>query len=68
MKKIKNIVIIGGGSSGWLTAAYLNWNLNNLNITIVDKEIGTPVGVGEATLLNFAPFLSSCGFIKNEWF
>ena len=68
MKKIKDIIIVGGGSSGWLAAAYLNWNFKNLNITIIDKEIGTPVGVGEATVLNFAPFLASCGFTINEWY
>tara|TARA_R110000782_G_scaffold21531_2_gene57816 strand:- start:2195 stop:3460 length:1266 start_codon:yes stop_codon:yes gene_type:complete len=68
VKKIKDIIIVGGGSSGWLAAAYLNWNFKNLNITIIDKEIGTPVGVGEATVLNFAPFLASCGFTINEWY
>jgi tryptophan halogenase len=68
MKKIKNLVIVGGGSSGWLTAAYLSNNFPNLNITIIDKEIGTPVGVGEATLLNFPKFLNACGFDLNEWY
>jgi tryptophan halogenase len=68
MKILKNIVIVGGGSSGWLTAAYLSHNFPNLNITIVDKEIGTPVGVGEATLLNFRPFLQACGFDLEEWY
>jgi tryptophan halogenase len=68
MKKIKNLVIVGGGSSGWLTAAYLSNNFPNLNITIIDKEIGTPIGVGEATLLNFPKFLNACGFDLNEWY
>ena len=68
MKKIKNLVIVGGGSSGWLTAAYLSNNFLNLNITIIDKEIGTPVGVGEATLLNFSKFLNACGFNLDEWY
>jgi len=68
MKKIKNLVIVGGGSSGWLTAAYLSNNFPNLNITIIDKEIGIPVGVGEATLLNFSRFLQACGFNLDEWY
>jgi 2-polyprenyl-6-methoxyphenol hydroxylase-like FAD-dependent oxidoreductase len=68
MKKIKNLVIVGGGSSGWLTAAYFSNNFPNLNITIIDKEIGTPGGVGEATLLNFSKFLNACGFNVNEWY
>ena len=65
---IKKIVIVGGGSSGWLTAAYLSNNFPNLSITVVDKEIGTPVGVGEATLLNFPRFLQGCGFNLEEWY
>ena len=68
MKKIQNLVIVGGGSSGWLSAAYLSNNFPNLNITIIDKEIGTPVGVGEATLLNFSKFLNACGFNLDEWY
>jgi tryptophan halogenase len=68
MKKLKNLVIVGGGSSGWLSAAYLSYNFPKINITIIDKEIGTPVGVGEATLLNFRDFLKNCGFNLNEWY
>ena len=68
MKKIRRIAIIGGGSSGWLAAAYLNYNFPDYDITIIDKEIGTPVGVGEATLLNFKLFLKNCGFEVEEWF
>jgi tryptophan 7-halogenase len=65
---IKKIVIVGGGSSGWLSAAYLSNNFPHFKITIIDKEISTPVGVGEATLLNFKTFLKACGFNLNEWF
>ena len=68
MKKIRRIAIVGGGSSGWLAAAYLNYNFPDYDITIIDKEIGTPVGVGEATLLNFKLFLKNCGFEVEEWF
>ena len=65
---IKEIVIVGGGTAGWLTAAYLNYQLPKFKLTIIDKEIGTPVGVGEGTLLDFEDFLKGCGFDKSEWF
>lgn len=62
------IIIVGGGSSAWLSAAYILKNVPNVQITVIDKEIGNPVGVGEATILNFAEFMDSCGFRKAEWF
>ena len=43
-----DIIIVGGGSSAWLTAAHLSSG-SKLEITMVDKEEGTPIGVGEAT-------------------
>lgn len=66
-REVKNIAIIGGGTSAWFTAAFLS-NTTKLNITIIDKEVGTPVGVGEGTLLNFKLFLEECGFPLEEWF
>lgn len=65
---IKSVVILGGGTSAWLSAAYLSHNHPYLKITVVDKEVGAPVGVGEGTLLNFGPFLDACGFSQSEWF
>jgi len=50
-KGIKNIVIAGGGSSGWMTAAMLSKLFGKLtSITLIESDqIGT-VGVGEATI------------------
>ena len=62
------IIIAGGGSSAWLSAAYLLNNMRDANITVIDKEVGNPVGVGEATILNFNTFMEECGFHKAEWF
>jgi len=67
MRLINDIVIVGGGTSGWLTAAYLSANLD-CRITIIDKEVGNPIGVGEATLLNFKDFLQACNLPIESWF
>jgi tryptophan halogenase len=64
---IKNITIVGGGTSAWLAAAYLNYNFPHFNITVVDKEVGSPVGVGEGTLMNFRAFMENCGFEVQDW-
>jgi flavin-dependent dehydrogenase len=68
MKLIDKITIVGGGTAGWLTAAYLKNQFPFYNITLIDKEKSTPVGVGEGTLLNFGNFLTACGFHKHEWY
>ena len=64
---MKSIAIVGGGSSAWLTAAYLK-NNTNYSITVIDKEESNSVGVGEATTRCFEYFLKDCGFDKSEWF
>jgi len=68
MNKIDSITIIGGGTAAWMSAAFLSNKNPNISITIIDKEIGNSVSVGEATILNFGPFMDECGFDPIEWF
>ena len=47
---IKSLVIVGGGSSGWMTASTLTSKFHQLNITLIESEKIPTIGVGESTL------------------
>ncbi len=56
MKK-NNIVILGGGTAGWLTALFTKNIFPEKNITLIQSsKVGT-IGVGEATTPHLADFL-----------
>lgn len=68
LHKVTSIAIVGGGTSAWLTAALLSNRYPEFEFTLIDKEEGNPVGVGEGTLLKFEEILRQCGFETHEWF
>ena len=65
--KIKNVLIVGGGSSGWMTAAAFVKQFPELNVTLVEsKKIGI-IGVGESTLGHFNGFLHFLGLKDKDF-
>jgi tryptophan halogenase len=68
MNKVQKIIIFGGGTSGWLSAAYLVRNLETpCEITLIEDTSLGPIGVGEGTQPLTAQFLFQCGIDPDHW-
>lgn len=64
---MRNVIIVGGGSAGWMTAAYLNGALNykgqkkTVNITLIESPDIPRISVGEATIPSIRHMLEVIG-------
>ena len=63
---MNKIVIVGGGSAGWMTAASLIHNFPEKEIVVVDADSPT-VGVGESTLQFIRIWMHSLGIKDEDW-
>ncbi|MFE7111883.1 tryptophan halogenase family protein [Streptomyces sp. NPDC057575] len=66
---IKKVVILGGGTAGWMTAAYLGKALHNtVDVTVLEAPSIPRIGVGEATVPNLHRVLFDfLGIEEEEW-
>ena len=62
--QIASVLVVGGGTAGWMTAAALAHKLRRtgIRITLVESEAIGTVGVGEATVPHIRHFNAALGF------
>ncbi|NNC59842.1 MAG: tryptophan 7-halogenase [Erythrobacter sp.] len=68
-EKAPDVVILGGGSAGWITACLLHqqWAAKGGSVTVVESpEIGI-IGVGEGSTPQLKAFFDQLGIDEAEW-
>lgn len=72
-KAVKHVVILGGGSAGWLTAGVIAAEhkaneAGGLAVTVIESPTVSPIGVGEGTWPTMRMTLSKIGVSETEFF
>jgi tryptophan halogenase len=67
ISKINNIVVVGGGSAGWIVATTLISQLPNTKITVIESPNIPTVGVGESTIGGIRAWLRLVGIKDNDF-
>ena len=65
--KVESICIVGGGSSGWMTAALLSKEHPDIEMCLIESPNIKPIGVGESTLAHFNRYLNRLGLKDEDW-
>jgi flavin-dependent dehydrogenase len=64
---IKKIVVVGGGTAGWMTAALLVKKYPEKDITVIEASEIPTVGVGESTLSGINEYLNLLELKDEDW-
>ena len=68
MQQLKRILIVGGGTAGWMTAALLSKLFEGLyEITLIESEAIGIIGVGEATIPAIKKYNELLGLDETEF-
>ena len=65
--KIETVLIVGGGSSGWMTAAALCRQNPNIKVALVESQNVPTIGVGESTIGHINEYLNLIGLKDEDW-
>jgi tryptophan halogenase len=61
------VCIVGGGTAGWWTAAFLRKNHPTIDITLVESPNIPTIGVGESTMPHVRKFFEDLEINESEW-
>jgi len=65
---VEDVLIVGGGTSGWMTASYLRAAFGDrVNVTLVESANVGVIGVGEATFSTIRHFFDFLGLAERDW-
>ncbi len=69
MKPLKKIIIVGGGTSGWISAAMLASHLKNdlCQIEVVEPNESGALGIGESTIPPFVGLIQKLGIDEQDF-
>ena len=65
--KVKKIIIVGGGTAGWLSAGFLSSQLPGIDITVIASDQQPIIGVGESTVPQFRSYMAKMGLTEDVW-
>ena len=65
----KHIVILGGGTAGWMAANLMavKWLKSGIQISLVESPTIGTIGVGEGSTPQLKTFFDQIGVAEHEW-
>jgi tryptophan 6-halogenase len=65
---VTSVIIVGGGTAGWMTASYLKSAFGaRVSVTLVESKNVPTIGVGEATFSTVRHFFEYLGLAEEDW-
>lgn len=65
--KVNKIIVLGGGTAGWLAAGYFATQLPGVKIQVIESGQEKIIGVGETTVPQIRHHLERMGLEENTW-